>query len=257
VGRFECAVVPEVLCHGLGVAADVLALRDWLHGLIDLPVGGTMVDLGCGGGEDLRRFAARRPDARCYGVDLSVAKDAVGIVRGNIGSGLPLAIESADVLYSVNAIECLVDKPAALRDWAKALRPEGQLVLAHFDWDTQTFDGVDRGLVRRVVQAYADWQQAWMPAIDPWAGRRLHRWARECGAFRGEMRAYTLINTVYEDPYYGWRQVRAFEGLVRRGMVSSEDYAVFRNEIERLAAEGSYFFSVTMFAFVGRRLSMP
>lgn len=235
------------------MAPDVLALRDWLHGLVELPTGGTIVDLGCGGGEDLRRFAEERPDARCYGVDLSVAKDAAEIVRGNIGAGVPFGNGVADVLYSVNAIECLIDKPAALRDWARTLKPGGQLVLAHFDWDTQTFDGVDRGVVRRVVQAYSDWQQAWMPAIDPWAGRRLHRWARESGAFQGEIRAYTLTNTLYEEPYYGWRQVRAFEGLVRRGMVSAEEYAAFRGEIERLAAEGSYFFSVTMFAFVGRR----
>lgn len=237
------------------MSPDVFPMRQWLHGLIDLPLGGRFVDLGCGGGEDLRQFKAGRPDARCTGVDLRIGEPSSGTewIQADIGQPLPFAPEVADVLYSVNAIECLRDKSAALCEWARLLKPGGQFVLAHFDWDTQTFDGIDRNLVRRIVHAYADWQQAWMPAIDPWAGRRLHRWARESGAFAGEVRTYTLVNTRYEEGFYGWRQVRAFEGLVRRDIVSPEEYATFRAEIERLAEEDRYFFSVTMFAFVGRK----
>lgn len=40
---------------------DVRAHRDWLLSLVDLPAGGTFVDLGCGRGEDvLARAALRR-----------------------------------------------------------------------------------------------------------------------------------------------------------------------------------------------------
>lgn len=232
------------------MAPDVLAMRQWLHAQIDLPENGTLVDLGCGGGEDLQLFARLRPDARCLGIDLNIP-DASGFVQGDIGS--PLPVENADVLYSVNAIECLHDKPAALRNWSRALKPDGQLVLAHFDWDTQTFDGPDRDLIRSIVHAYADWQQAWMPAIDPWAGRKLHRWVRESGAFEGEIRTYTLQNHAYEAPLYGHRQAQSFEALVRRNLISAADYQTFRDSLEEQAKNGTYFFSITLFVFIGRK----
>lgn len=40
---------------------------------VDLPRGGRILDAGCGGGELLRRMAARAPDASLAGVDVSAA----------------------------------------------------------------------------------------------------------------------------------------------------------------------------------------
>ena len=238
---------------------DIWEMRRWLHSHVEVPPAGRVLDLGCGNGDDLRALAHRETGNGWYfGIDLNPdAKrprlDPIHLVRGSIEGPLPFAPESMDVLYSVNALECLTHPPGALARWADLLRPGGQIVVAHFDWDTQTFDGVDRNLVRRLVQGYADWQQAWMPAIDPWAGRRLWRWAQASGRFEGEVRCYTLTNNTYAEPLYGWRQVKAFSALARRQIVSQEEYFKFVTDIERLVANNQYFYSVTMYAFVGYR----
>lgn len=49
-----------------------------------------------------------------------------------------------------------------MREAVRVLRRGGQLVVGHWDWDSQLFDGSDWALVRRLVHASADWQQAWM-----------------------------------------------------------------------------------------------
>lgn len=90
-----------------------------------------------------------------------------------LGDRLPFDAQSVDLVYSHNLLECLADPGAFPREAARILRPSGQVVVGHWDWDTQLFDGADKALVRRFVAAFADWQQAWMAYAGGWMGRRL------------------------------------------------------------------------------------
>jgi hypothetical protein len=46
-------------------------------------------------------------------------------------------------------------------------------VLGHADFDTAAMAGADVELTRRLVHAYCDTQQSWMPRADGTIGRRL------------------------------------------------------------------------------------
>ena len=246
--------------------ADRAAHRDWLVSFATLPDGGAAADLGCGRGEDLLLLAAAHPhpEARLVGVDASeqsLATAAVAargdprlsFVRASLGGRLPFADASLDLVYSHNLLECLPDPRGFALEAARVLRPGGLVVVGHWDWDTQVFDGSDRALVRRLVAAYADWQQAWMEHADPWMGRRLWGVFNQTECFDGAVHTRMLTNTAYEAPWFGYENARAFRSLVKRGLAAAEDVARFEREQAELHAQGRYFYGITGFAYVGSR----
>jgi SAM-dependent methyltransferase len=244
---------------------DRAAHRAWLTSLAALPPGGAAADLGCGRGEDLRLLAAAQPaaDARFVGVDASeaglaaataaTADPRVSFRHASLDERLPFADGELDLVYSHNLLECLADPRRAALEIARVLRPGGQVVVGHWDWDSQLFDGSDKALVRRLVAAYADWQQAWMAHADGWMGRRLWGIFNATGRFTGTVEARVLTNTRYEAPCFGHENAQAFRSLVKRGLASADDHARFARDQAELHARGRYFYAITGFAYVGRR----
>ena len=246
-------------------ASDRAAHREWLISLTEMPQGGFAVDLGCGRGGDILLLAQRHPSAGgLVGVDssqesLAAAAEtarALPQVRFELASldrRLPFDDESIDLVYSHNLLECLTDPPGFAGEVARVLRPGGQAVMAHWDWDSQVFDGVDKPRVRRLVHAYADWQQAWMASADGWMGRRLWGVFNATSRFTGGIHARVLTNTAFESPCFGYDNAQAFRSLVKRGLATSQDCEAFIAEQAELHATGRYFYSITGYAYVGHR----
>jgi SAM-dependent methyltransferase len=245
---------------------DVRGHREWLLGLLELPSAGVVVDLGCGRGDDLRRLATRHLDGDVRLIGLDASAESIEAARAaatdprldfacvDLGQRLPFADGSIDVVYSHNLLECLGDPCTFASEVARVLRPHGQAVIGHWDWDSQLFDATDRALVRRLVHAYADWQQAWMDHADGWMGRRLWGVFNAAERFRGVVHARVLVNTTYAAPWFGHANAQAFRALVRRGLADADDVERFAHEQAELDRRGAYFYSITGFAFVGRRI---
>jgi SAM-dependent methyltransferase len=245
---------------------DVRAHRDWLLSFIDLPPGGTAVDLGCGMGGDLLALAARHPDlgARFLGLDAAETSVAtasaaaagdprVAFRREHLDGRIPLEDGFADAVYSHNLVECLADPEAFACEVARILRPGGVAVIAHWDFDSQVLEATDKDAVRRLVHAFADWRQGWMEHSDGWMGRRLWGVFAPTGLFDGAVHARVMINTTYAEPWYGHARVQDFASLVRKGLATAQDHHSVIRDVERLSREGRYFYSITGYAYVGRR----
>jgi SAM-dependent methyltransferase len=245
-------------------APDRAAHRAWLAGLTVLPSGGTAVDLGCGRGEDLSVLAERHREAsRLVGMDASAAALAAAVAgtadtritfeHAVLDGRLPFDDGAVDLVYSHNLLECLADPRGFAQEVARILSPAGQAVVAHWDWDTQVFDGHDKARVRRLVSAFADWQQGWMAHADGWMGRRLRGVFHPVAGLAGTIHARVLTNTAFEAPAFGYENAQALRALVRRGLATSEDCEEFLTEQAALHARGQYFYSITGYAYVGRR----
>ena len=220
------------------------------------------MDVGCGRGEDLILLASAHdsPDVRFVGVDSASAAVAVASAAleselrasvrcESLDRQLPFDDRSVDVLYSHNMLECLAEHAAFAREAVRVLKPGGRVVVGHWDWDSQLFDGSDKALVRTLVHAYADWQQAWMAHADGWMGRRLWGVFNESGLVDGAIHARVLTNTTYAPNYFGYENAQAFGALARRGLVPTVDYERFIDDQVALAASGRYFYSITGFAY--------
>lgn len=247
--------------------ADVAAHRDWLLSFLPVDDGTFIADLGCGAGEDLLCLALRHPRAaaRFVGLDSSdkAIKKAtfasaddprVSFSAHDLDQPLPFESSTLDAVFTHNLLECLRDPTAFAREIGRTLRIGGTLVAAHWDLDSQLFDGADKGRVRRLVQAYSDWQQPWMRYADGWMGRKLWGCFESTGLFRGTVLARTLTNTIFAPPWYGHARAQDFHSLLKRSLVRADDVTEFLAEQVAFQAEGRYFYAITGFAYVGTRL---
>jgi len=241
-------------------------LRDFICSLLDIPHAKSILDIGCGSGKDLRWFGQlASEDTALVGIDssekaisaaLSQASDdkRFRFLTSDASERLPFEDETFDIVYSRNFLECVSDKDGIVREVHRVLRPGGQVAFSHWDWESQLFDGVDKPLVRRIVQTFADWQQAWMTDCDGWMGRRLWRVFNRSGLFAGKIHAQVLTSTEFAEGHAGYEEAKDFGALVRRGMIRQDEYERFINDLRQLAEEGEYFYSITMFTYVGRKV---
>ena len=245
--------------------ADTVKMREYVYTLLDLRNAAALLDIGCGDGYDLHRIGQMAgKEMRLMGIDASAEaiERAVSCTGedsrysfevANLDGSLPYEAEAFDIVYSMNYLECIADKDDIIKDVHRVLRPGGQVVCAHFDWDSQIINGMDKQLMRQIIHAFSDWKQPWMKDCDPWMGRRLWGTFHRSGLFEGTMRSYVLTNTDYEPDYYGFRRIKDMEALVRHGMIPQHDYDRFIDEIRSLAKAGEYFYSITMYVYAGKK----
>lgn len=241
------------------------ALRENLCGLVQMPLSGSVLDAGCGKGADLlclsRRFG---PDVRLVGVDTSgptlekAREAAAGDARfsflpADLSQPWPFESEAFDCVFSSNVLECVSDKQAFLAETARVLRPGGQVVCGHWDHDTHLFDGADKARVRRLAAAYSDWRQDWMADSDGWMGRRLWKTFAASQRFTGRIETLTLTETEFAPGAYGYEQMQTFGAMARRHLIPQEDFLRLLEDVEAQAKRGEYFYSVTLFIYVGHK----
>lgn len=250
----------------LSVATDIPQLHWQIRSFLKLARESSVLDVGCGQGDDLIALAKEQigGSSRLVGMDASedsirAARDAssgdsrFSFLTADVTERLPFEDDSFDAVLSINALEAFPDKLSVLTEIHRVLRPDGHVLIAHFDWDSQLYDGSDKTAVRKLVHAYADWQQAWMAASDAWMGRRLWRTMNATTLFHGAIYPLALINTEYEPDAYGWQQAQSFQGLVKRGLADHDEVERFLGDLDDLQDRGEYLYSITMFVYVGRR----
>lgn len=242
---------------------DVAKHREWLTGLVDMPSSGTLVDLGCGRGDDLRLLAERHPDPTSTFLGLDASEKQIDAARRTLSdprvrfevmklrSPLNLPDNAFDVVLTQELIECLEDRASFVAEVARILKPGGQIVASHHDWGTQVYVGSDRDRTRRVLRAWEEWKQSWMDNADPWMGRKLWGLFHGSGYFEGHIETRTMTNTVFEEGHHGYSLAQAMQALVRRELVSASDYEAFIGEQHELSERGEYFWSTTRFVYVG------
>lgn len=244
---------------------DTLPVRDFIHAKLDPAGASAILDLGCGSGTDLQQIGRLAgTDTRLVGLDASepgiaaarqatAADPRYAFALHDVARRLPSGDGEFDRVMSVNLLECIPHKQQLLREVHRVLAPGGRVVFAHWDWDSQTIDGADKDLVRRIVHAFGDWKQGWMADADAWMGRRLWRTFQESGLFSGSVHPIVLTSTRFQPGTYGHDAIESFRGLVKRGVVSANEYDAFHRDVAELARGDRYFYSITMFVYVGHR----
>jgi 2-polyprenyl-3-methyl-5-hydroxy-6-metoxy-1,4-benzoquinol methylase len=148
--------------------------------------GGTLADVGCGGGNLWRELGPSF--SRCVGVDAvryDGLPDDVDFIRADLDRlPLPLADGAADVVAAVEVIEHLENPRAFCRELARVARPGGWIVVT-----TPNQLSLLSLLTLLLKQRFSAFQDASYPAhITALLEADLHRIAAECGLEAIEVR---------------------------------------------------------------------
>lgn len=138
--------------------------------LADIPPGGRLLEVGCGGGQLLTKIAERRADLSLVGVDLAPGQvrrarartarfgDRVEVVEGS-ALALPFDDASFDGVFSVASIKHWPDPAKGLRECVRVLRPGAGLFVVEANRGCRPEEV--KGFVRRWRQPAVMWPMSY------------------------------------------------------------------------------------------------
>ncbi len=196
---------------------EVTQYKETSYELLQLEPGMTVLDLGCGVGDDARKLFDRvQPGGSVIGVDTN--KDMIaqarsrhlpGLVQANAPSsasmpgwrssssdvplserlrfisgpaeGIPLPDRSCDAARADRLLQHISDPLIALKEMRRVLRPAGRIVLIEPDWRTMAIHpgSVNGGDDDHVLEAVWKWQIA--NTRHPLMGRQLRARLTQAG----------------------------------------------------------------------------
>lgn len=235
----------------------VARLRDWTMAALDPQPGETAVDVGCGTGAEVRRFAALvGAEGRAVGIEphpglRAVAEERAAGTSAEFVDGdalsLPFEDGSVDVLRCERVWQHLDDAPGAAREVARVLAPGGRAVIVDSDWGTVVTSPGDPDVIHRYNVS------SWGRMANPFAGRLLRGQLLRAGlTVDPDIGSAALVM-----PDEMTRDAKVFTTngafAVESGDVTQEELDTIVQELLEATDRGEAFLSVTMFAVVGRR----
>lgn len=235
------------------------------------PGGPTMevADLGAGYGRTVRRLldraTAQGTAVRVHAVDRASTLDddvlhdeRVRSVLADLDEPLPFADGELHRVVSVNTLEHLADPAAHLADCARALAPDGVLVLVHTDWDTALFAGPDGMLTRRLVDRFTATVPTFAEHADGFMGRKLLGLAHEVPGTRVEqVTTWADCHRRFDPDSVGWKVARGVLAATRDDADLAAPAEEWAAGLAALAAADRFLFSVLDVAVVLRRDAAP
>ena len=218
--------------------------------------GATILDVGCGTGQDAQDLArAVGLRGRVVGVDssetmLEVARARAASMQLPVeyvladATLLPFADVSFDGCQASRVLGHLREPEQALAEMVRVARPGARIVAADGDLDLLVVDISDRVLARKVIHAICD------QMVQGWMGRQMPRLFKQAGlsdiSVEGRLMPldYAFFQTV-------------FGGILQRaqanGAVSEEELTRFWNAVEQAEQEQHFFARVGGFVVSGRK----
>jgi SAM-dependent methyltransferase len=238
---------------------SVVRLRDWAFARLAPQPGETVLDVGAGTGDTVIRLARAVGDrGRAIGVEPNPAMREVAAgraegagVRAELLDGgaeeLPLEDASVDLVTCERVLQHLEDPEAAVREFARVVRPGGRVLVIDSDWATGIVHPGDPDVLER----YADFVLTQWP--NPFSGRLLRGQLVAAGLDVDPDIGSSALVFPDEAMRDGGMIALSAPAAVASGAVTPEEVASLVEGIEAAVRRGDVFFSVTMFAVFARR----
>lgn len=244
----------------LGTSPSELAARRQYLDLLAPRAGERVLDVGAGTGEIAVELIRRvQPGGTVTALDpceglLDIAIDAArqaGLdakLQAHVGDArdLPYGDNEFDVAFCHWVLLHVASPEQVLQEMVRVLRPDGRLLCVEVDWETMTIYPGDRDLVRRIVQTNVDRQ------LDGQMGRQLAPLFRKMGLQK--IHVEPIVDVDFGGDQQGWLAFleSRIPIVVDAGMASRAEAEQWWTQVQQAVADGTYFFSVTQFAVLGR-----
>lgn len=217
---------------------------------LDLKPGMSVLDVGCGTGDDAREIASIvGPNGRVVGIDLSEALVAESKKRA-AGSGLAVEFrigdirkldfpdESFDCVRTDRVLMFVPEIEKAISEIIRVMRPEGRVVASELDHEMHFLDSHFPEFTHKVFSVFA----ASMP--QRCLGRQMHRRFAEQG-----LRNVKSEPMVIRPPYKVFRRVLDgfLASTVARSQLAEDEIASWMDDLAALDEAGLFNNGVVVF----------
>ena len=234
-------------------------VKQQVTAMLELHPGDTVLDAGCGTGDDTRAMALLiGPGGHVTGLDQD--ETILGEARRrNTETSLPVSFEKGDVqqLHFADAtftrcrserlFQHVPDQHTAMRELARVLRPGGLTVVYDTDWETLIIDADDWQTTRTLMRVYcAEHRHGWI-------GRMLPGLMREAGLSDIRVVPMTLMlrDMALAERLHTLR--RTADSAIAQKRVTAEAVEAWFADLRQRDAEERFFCAVTSFIVLGRK----
>ena len=140
--QFKCPKGKDGLTVAKMMNTHHSTLTDWGLKKTEIKPNFVVLDVGCGGGETLKKLAQKTPQGKIYGIDHSkdmvdfskqvnkeaVTKEQVFVVEGNIEK-MKFSDHFFDLVTAIETYYFWPNLPEAFKEVKRVLKPKGKLLL--------------------------------------------------------------------------------------------------------------------------------
>ncbi|MEL6235303.1 MAG: methyltransferase domain-containing protein [Pseudomonadota bacterium] len=240
----------------VAMTGDMRAQRQALLDRLALTRGANVLDVGAGNGimaQEMLDIVG--PEGRVDGIDSAEAMVAMARVlcpggRFRTGSAASLPFEAAafDAVTTAQVLCFVDDRPAALAEMHRVLRPGGRLVILDSDWDSLVWATNRPDLLARILAVVTGvYASAHVP-------RHLSAELRAAGFEIVDRAVHPLTAwTLEDDSYAGQLATIAADMMASSDAFSTADHADWTADQAELVAAGRFMFSLNRYIFTARR----
>lgn len=229
------------------------------YGRLGLRAGLSVLDVGCGLGDDAFRMAHLvSPGGRAVGVDSSEAmiagaraRDPGSPARADLlpadARKLPFCSGEFDRARIDRVLQHIANPENAIAELHRVLRPGGLAVAYDNDWGTFSISSQDPGLTR---MAEDEWRYSF---TNPWTGRHLRRLFARHGFADVEAHPSVSVITDFEvaDQVYNLR--KTVDRLVASSRATRSEGEDWIADLLLQSQEGCFQCSLTAYMVAGRK----